>query len=68
MQWRRRASRGRPDQQCPRRGQSQEWRQVARAEDIEGRARSSQNALKPGFGTVILAGANVGAHGSGVCG
>jgi hypothetical protein len=35
---------------------------------LEGRARSSQNALKPGFCTVIWAGPNVGAKVSGLCG
>jgi hypothetical protein len=41
--------RGRPRQQCPRRGKPQERREIARAEDPEGKARSAQNALKHGM-------------------
>ena len=49
VQHRRRAARGRHDQQRPCRGQPPEQREVARAEDPEGKARSSQNALKHGL-------------------
>ena len=44
-----RQARRNPSEQCPRRGQSQERRQVARAEEPEGKARSAQNALKHGM-------------------
>ena len=43
------ARRAPPRQQCACRGQPQERRQVARAEDPDGKARSAQNALKHGM-------------------
>jgi hypothetical protein len=49
VRWTRSAACGRPDQRCPRRGQSQERREVARSEDPEGNARSARNSLKHGL-------------------
>jgi hypothetical protein len=49
VECRRRAACGRFRRQCPRRSESEKRREIARAQNRRGKARSSQNALKHGL-------------------